>query len=371
MPRHLIAIDASGVSPTPTGADRYTLSLIRALARVDEEHDYVIYARRFSLPDLQGLGDRFRIVEAGPWAPGGRHVWQQAGLALDLMRRRVGLLHSPNQSSPRMARCRRVVTLYDLASFVMPEEHDAGRRNALLQTVARADAIIAPSDSLANDVLEFLAADEARVHVTHGGVDATFRAMDPEASGGLVQKQYGLMPGYLLSVGGGQPAKNREGVFQVLRRLLDHGRDAHLAIIGDEGSLAQEAVISDLGLKDHVSYCGYVDQKDLPVLYNAASVLLHPALHDGFGLSVLEAMACGAPVIVTDRSTPPELADDAGLVVDPSDIDACADAVVRVLDDPTLATRMRFDGLKRAAEFSWEACAERTVEVYRRVLGED
>jgi hypothetical protein len=89
MPRHLIAIDASSVSPTPTGSDRYTLSLIRGLSRVDQDHDYVIYARRFSLPDLTGLGDSFRIVEAGPWAPGGRHVWQQAGLALDLMRRRV------------------------------------------------------------------------------------------------------------------------------------------------------------------------------------------------------------------------------------------------------------------------------------------
>ncbi|HLF78719.1 MAG TPA: glycosyltransferase family 1 protein [Dehalococcoidia bacterium] len=371
MPRHLIAIDASGLSPKPTGSDRYTLNLVRALARVDDEHDYVVYARRFSLPDLAGLGSRFRIVEAGPWAPGGRHVWQQAGLALDLMRRRVRLLHSPNQSTPRMVPCRRVVTINDLAPLILPEEYEPARRSVLQQAVQRADAVLAPSDSLANEIVDLLGADEARIHVTYGGVDTTFRAMDPEQCANLVQDRYGLHAGYLLSVGAGMPSKNRATAFHTLRRLLDQGRDTHLAIIGDDGSLAQEATISDLGLRDQITYCGYVAQQDLPALYNSAAVLLHPALHDGLGLSVLEAMASGAPVVVTDRSTPPELTGDAGLVVDPTDVEANAAAVARVLDDSALATRMRFDGLKRASEFSWEACAERTVAVYRLVLGED
>ncbi len=370
MPRHLIAIDASGLSPQPSGPDRYTLSLIRALSRVDAEHDYVVYACDFSLPELAGLGEHFRLVEAGPWAPGGRRVWQQAGLALDLMRRRASLLHSPNQTTPRLVPSKRIVTIYDLGPFILPEEHDAASRQAIQASVKRADAVLVPSQSVADRLIEETGVDPSHVTVTHPGVDPSFRAMDPEHCAALAMDSYGLRPGYILSLGPGHPQKNRGAIFLTLRRLLDDGFNVHVAVIGDDGSPAQQAMVTDFGLENHVSFCGFVPQQDLPALYNAASILLHPAMHDGLGLSVLEAMACSAPLVVTDRSSPPELAGEACITVDPFDIDGMVAAVAHILDDPSLATRMRFDGLKRAADFSWEACAERTVEVYKAVLGE-
>jgi alpha-1,3-rhamnosyl/mannosyltransferase len=263
-----------------------------------------------------------------------------------------------------------VVTLYDLAPLVMPGSYDFERHQVLAAGASRAAAILVPSQAVATELMNLLHVDGSRTHVTYAGVDTAFRRLNPEQSAGLVQQRYGLDPGYLLSVGADHPAKNRSGIFLTLRRLLDEGRDVKLAIAGDDGSPSQDQLMDGLDLGDRVTFCGFVPQEDLPALYNSACALLHPALHDGLGLSVLEAMACSAPVIVSNRGTPAELAGEAGIVVDPDDVEAMAASVALILDDSSHTTRLRFDGLKRAADFSWEACAESTLAVYRRVLGE-
>jgi glycosyltransferase involved in cell wall biosynthesis len=128
--------------------------------------------------------------------------------------------------------------------------------------------------------------------------------------------------------------------------------------------------VQALGLGDRVRFTGYVDQADLPAIYSAASVFAFPSLHEGFGLPVLEAMACGTPVVTSDTSSLPEVAGEAALLVDPTDDAAIAKAIARVYDEPVLRQLLSQAGIERAAEFSWEACAAATLRVYRRILGE-
>jgi glycosyltransferase involved in cell wall biosynthesis len=273
----------------------------------------------------------------------------------------------PAPGLPRFAVCARIATITDLSPFALPHLYGAGERRAIDATVRRAQALIVPSTTIAAELASVVDAAAKPVHVTPAGVDPHFRPLDPEQCMEAVQERYGLPSGYLLSIGQA-PAKNRNAILRSLRQLLDAGRDVHVAFVGDEGSSADKQMVAGLNLEQHVHFCGYVPQADLPLLYNAASLMLQPSLHDGIALTVLEAMACGTPLITSDRSTPLELADDAAILVDPGDVTSICAAVCSILDDPALVSRLRFSGIKRAAEFSWEACAELTVAVYDQVL---
>ncbi|MPZ48316.1 MAG: glycosyltransferase [Dehalococcoidia bacterium] len=376
-PRRLIAIDATSAPPLPAGAGRYTLSLIQAMARVDTEHDYVIYARRHSLAVLSDLGHSFQVVDIGPKSRAARYVWEQTRLAFDLRRRGVVLLHSTHHTTPIVyLPCPSVVTIHDATFFVLPQRYTLVRRlyfqlNTWL-SVRRARAIIVPSRSSTDDLRTYLHPPAQRIHITPEGVDSGFHPLDKAECVRLARERYGLPEGYLLSVGTREPGKNRPTLLRAFRHLLDQGRDLHLAIVGQDGwrSHEDEAALHELGLSGRVRFTGYVPQADLPALYNAASVFVFPSLYEGFGLPPLEAMACGTPVVTSNVSSLPEVVGDATLLIDPLDAGAIAAAVARILDQPALAETLRQVGLDRAAGFSWEDCAAATLSVYRQVLGE-
>ena len=374
MPRRLIAIDATSVPARPAGAGRYTLSLVRALARVDRDHDYVVFARSHSLDELNDLGPAFTVVDIGDLSRGRRYVWEQTGLPLALRRRRAALLHSPHHTLPLLSPCPRVVTVHDVTFFLLPERYPRGRRlffqAATARSVRGADAVIVPSHSAAADLQRVLHPPPWRVHVTHEGVDTAFRPVDP-AEAAAVAERYGLPPGYVLSLGTREPGKNRSTLLRALHLLIEAGRDVHLAVVGQSGWGEGDAdAAAALGLARRVHFTGYVDQADLPALYAGASGFVFPSLHEGFGLPVLEAMACGTPVVTSNTSSLPEVAGDAALLVEPTDAAAIAEAVGRVLDAPDLARQLTGAGRERASGFTWDACAAATLQVYRHVLGE-
>jgi glycosyltransferase involved in cell wall biosynthesis len=373
--RPLIAFDATSAPARPAGAGRYTISLIKALTRVDQEHDYLIYAREHSLLAFADLGPNATIVKAGPLSRARRYAWEQTALPLDLRRRGARLLHSPHHTTPLVSPCPRVVTVHDVTFFLIPERYPLTRRlffqAATYLSTKRAKAILVPSHSAATDLRVVLHPSAAKVHITYEGVDPAFRPIDATESA-RVCGRHGLLPGYLFSLGTLEPGKNRSTLLRALRRLRDEGRDLQLAIAGQRGwgDEAMEGELSRLGLRAHVRFTGYVPETDLPALYSAASVFVFPSLHEGFGLPALEALACGTPVVTSNRSALPEVVGDAALVVDPEDSDAISAAITRLLDEPDLSLLLRQAGLERAATFTWEACARATLKVYREVLGE-
>jgi glycosyltransferase involved in cell wall biosynthesis len=266
-----------------------------------------------------------------------------------------------------------VLTVPDLAFERYPGETMPGMlgylQSVVPRSVWRADRVIAISDATRDDLIELYGTPPDKVIAVPLGVDARFgpdRDADAESA---LRARLGIPPGpFVLTVGTMQPRKNHRRLVAAMARL--HA-DAPVVIAGGTGwgydDVRRE--VERLGVAERVVFAGFVDDGDLPDLYRAAAVFAYPALYEGFGLPVLEAMACGTPVVTSNVSSLPEVAgQDAALLVDPLDVDALAGALDRLLADGDLRARRRARGLARAAAFTWERAARETWAVYESLL---
>jgi glycosyltransferase involved in cell wall biosynthesis len=208
------------------------------------------------------------------------------------------------------------------------------------------------------------------VMVIPEAANARYRQLDPDAVAPALGR-YGVEPPYILYVGSLEKRKNLPRLLQAYARLRQDLPGWKLVIVGARKwkSAPIFDTLSRLGLEPYVHFTGFVEEDDLPALYNGADLFCFPSLYEGFGLPVLEAMACGTPVVTSSTSSLPEVAGEAALLVDPYDVEAIAAAMRRVLSDPELAQDLRARGLARAAQFTWERTARETIAVYERVLG--
>jgi glycosyltransferase involved in cell wall biosynthesis len=270
---------------------------------------------------------------------------------------------------PTLRRARTVLTIHDLAFERHPEETMPGMlgflRSVVPRSARRADAIIAVSEATRRDLIDCYRLPPDRIAVIPHGVSTRFSPVPADGEPGIsaLREKYRLPDdGFILTVGTLQPRKNHLRLVQALA-AMKHA--ASLVIAGGSG-WAYEAVraeVSRLGLEQRVILAGFADDADLPVLYRAAAVFAYPALYEGFGLPVLEAMACGLPVVASNTSSLPEVAGDATLLVDPLDPAAIADALDRALGDSGLRADLAQRGLARAAEFTWVRAARRTWDL--------
>lgn len=291
----------------------------------------------------------------------------------------MDLLHGLAFATPLASACPTVVTVHDLSFLRFP---DAFRRfNRLyLGAVTRvstrkAARVITVSESTRQDVIRWCGVPGERVVVVPNGVTEEF-CPAPPAQVAEFRARRELPERFILFLGTLEPRKN-------LKRLLDayaiwlrsHGTppvDAPLLVIAGAKGWFYETIfaqVNDLALNDRVLFPGYVPADELPWWYRAAELFVYPSLFEGFGLPVLEAIACGTPTITSNTSSLPEVAGDAALQVDPIDSEALAAAMARVLAEPALAEQMRAAGLRQAARFSWTRTAAETTAIYRTVLG--
>ncbi|HEX2517846.1 MAG TPA: glycosyltransferase family 1 protein, partial [Chloroflexota bacterium] len=287
------------------------------------------------------------------------------------------LIHDPTGASPfllgrRVGAYKRIVTLHDAIAFRYPEGYS--RLNNFLHrryvpaTLANVDAVITVSRAARDDLVRFLRLPPQRVFVVPQAVSSTFRPLPP-AEVLPVAERYGARPPYLLYVGALEARKNVPTLLRAFARLRGDVPRLTLVIAGRPRFGAEDLprALASLGLTGAVQVTGFVAEGDLPALYNGAAAFCFPSLYEGFGLPVLEAMACGVPVVCSHASSLPEVAGDAALLVDPRDDAALAGALARVLGDPQLAEGLRQRGLARAATFSWARTAEATRAVYQHV----
>jgi glycosyltransferase involved in cell wall biosynthesis len=370
-----IAIDATSVPPQPAGAGVYAIELIRALAERDRRDGYALFARTGALDEALAGHRNWHIEKVSASRPG-RLTWEQARLPGRLSALGIDVLHSTHHTLPvRPVRPRRVVTLHDVTFFRIPERYPPARRlyfGAVTRLSAKvADAIIVPSESVRADVVRVLGIDPGKVHVVYEAAGPQYQPIDAEIAAHAAEK-YLLEPGFVLSVGSLEPGKNRARLFRALKTLREEGVHAHLAIVGQPAWKYEKeaALVDELGMGDRIHYLGYVPEADLPALYNAATVFAFPSLYEGFGLPVLEAMACGTPVLTSEVSATAEVAGSAAVLVDPRDVDAISDGLRRLITDPLQRDSYGRRGISRAAEFSWKSAANETHAVYQRaVLG--
>jgi glycosyltransferase involved in cell wall biosynthesis len=315
----------------------------------------------------------------------GQLGWRLGGLVSQLLRLPIyesqlppgEIYHATEHLLPYLRRPT-VLTVHDLIFARHPAHHT--RRNRWFLQVAmplfvkRADAIIAVSQHTRRDLIELYQTPTDKIHVIYEGIDPAFAPAPPHRIR-AVQQQYspnpqgGVRP-YLLMVGTLEPRKNHAAAMRALVRLKTAGFPHRLLIVGGEGwrFAPIAALVEQLGLGADVTFAGYAPATDLPALYSGADCVLQPSLYEGFGFPVLEALACGAPVVCSQVSSLPEVAREAALLVDPTDDEALAAAIRRVLTEPGLRDEMKKKGRMHAAQFRWERCAQETIELYSEVL---
>lgn len=348
------------------GVATYAARLLEALSRADPASTYVEVrdrrdrARTHGLPNVRTL----RVLtpahfRSEPWS-----------LPLELLRARADLFHATDFVAPLPNPTPTVVTIHDLTFLRRPDlvTSRAARYYAQVpRSVRRARAVIAVSSATAHDVVTMLGVPRERVHVVPLAADPAFRPARDEKLLRAARDRFGLPDRFVLFVGTREPRKNLGALLDACAQVRDAGERVPLVLVGEEGWLSED-LERRARTQEHVRVIGPVFADDLVAIYNLATVLALPSLDEGFGLPVVEAMACGTPVVCSDRGALPEVAGDAALLVDPHDVPGIAAALTSVLDDASVRDRMRQRGLARAATFGWDRTARATAAVYRSVV---
>jgi glycosyltransferase involved in cell wall biosynthesis len=265
------------------------------------------------------------------------------------------------------------VTVHDVTFMLIPQRYPATRllyMEGITRAAARvADAIITPSQTVRQDVIRMLNVPPDRIVAIPEAPGPQYAPIDDEDALRKVRWKYRLPSRYVLSVGSLEPGKNRARLFQACAALRGEHAQAPVVVVGQpawryEGDYD---VVRRLGLEERVRFLGFVPDEDMPALYSGATCLAFPSLYEGFGLPVLEAMACGAPVLTSNVSATAEVAGDAALLVNPYDTDALTEALDRLLTDAELRARLRGLGIERARQFSWQRAARQAAIVYEIV----
>lgn len=368
-----IGIDATALPTQLGGAGYYIVNLIQTLTRVDQENEYVVFAKRIHAPLFQ-LSNHTQIIRVPLASRVLRIAWEQTVLPRLARQFNLSVLHSPHYTMPLLKTCPTVVTYHDMTFFLYPELHKPYKRIFFKLIVrlsaGRAGAIIADSESTRRDILRILKPNAQHVFAIPLGVSEKFRRIDNVLEIERIRSKFNLPERVVLYVGTLEPRKNLPVLVRTFKELVDRGSNYSLVIAGRKGWQYAEIfqTLENSGIQDRVIFLDYVPEIDLPFLYNAADLFVYPSLYEGFGLPVLEAMACGVPVITSNVSATPEIAGDAGLLVDPHDTDEWADAMHLVLTDRTLHDTLAHKGLERSKLFSWERTARETLAVYEHVV---
>ena len=365
----LIGIDASRAATAQrTGTENYSLFLIRALLKLDQRNRYRLY---FNQPPASALFPPVENVEVKTM-PFPR-LWTHGRLSWEMATQPPEVLFVPAHVLPLMhPRCS-VVTIHDLGYLYYPAAYTRWAKWYLQWSTsynARAAAhVIADSEATKSDLIEHCHATPGRVTVIYPGYDPDFAPVRDSVRLTAVREQYQIPSTYVISVGTLQPRKNLTRLIDALAALINQGRAIHLVIAGKKGWLYEPlfAYVQQQGLEEHLSFTGYVPQEDLPVLISGARAFVLPSLYEGFGLPVLEAMACGTPVICSNVSSLPEVAGDAAILVDPHDTAQFVQALCHVLDDDELYRELVQRGLRQVMRFSWKKCAQETLEILEAV----
>ena len=359
------------------GVSRYIEYLVQALPSASAD-SYVLYAGPQAKRDT-GDGERLPGLRwSRSWLPTGRPevriIWEQVVSPALLERDGIDVVHAPVNIAPLLSGRPSVVTVHDLAFRIFPEQYPSAKQRYLdlltRRSVERATQVIAVSENTCADLLHFYTVHPERVHVVPNGVDPSLRPIRDEARLERFRAKHDLPAQFILFLGTLQPRKNLVTLLRAWTRL-DTAARLPLVVAGAQG-WKFEPIFDEaraLGIADDVQFKGYVEGSELALWYSAATIFVYPSLYEGFGLPVLEAMACGAPVISSNSSSLPEVSGDAAMLVDPEDVDGLARAIDRLSHDSNLRSRLSSRGIERSKLFSWARTARETAGIYHLAAG--
>ena len=370
----IVGVEGRTLQGERYGVARYLVNLLRELVLLEGDEEYTVYLSGeieplpFSSPRL-----RTRMLSRAPGL-----TWRHLRLPLAMRRDGVGLHFSPSYFLPLVKVCPSVVVVHDLSFKAHPEWFAMDKRfrfdELFWREVKRAERIITVSEYSKGDIVRLLKVDPSRVEVIYEAPDALFRPLKDEGRLEAVRAKYGLRPGFLFTAGAVHTRRNLERLVEAVSRAeKELGEKLQLLILGQPAPFSPpvdvEGAARRCGLWERVVRLGYVPEEDLLLLYNACGLFVYPSLYEGFGLPVIEAMACGAPVACARATSLPEVAGEAAAYFDPLSVEEMGAAIASVLGNSALRERLRAAGKRRAEGFSWRRAAEETLRVFRAVAG--
>ena len=372
-----IGIDYTAALKQGGGIGRYTRGLVATLAELDQHNRYTLLATTDA--PAAGLRPFTHFPNFGHkiyplperWMTIGWHRFY-APIPVEWFSGAVDLFHSPNFILPPTRRAKTLLTVHDLSFIRHPHGAVDKLRRWLVKVVprslAQADHILADSHSTRDDLMEYYQVDARRITVVGAGVEARFQPSDDPAQLMAVRQRYTLPPDkFILGLGTLEPRKNFTGLIEAFNQSPVR-ETHHLVIAGGKGwlydDIFQSAATSPVA--DRIHLIGFVADNDLPALYSAADLFAYPSHYEGFGIPVIEAMACGTPVVCADNSSLPEVAGPAALQIKATDAPALAEALHRLASDRALREHAIEAGFLQAQQFSWQAAAKRLLSVYQR-----
>jgi glycosyltransferase involved in cell wall biosynthesis len=368
-----LGFDMGPITSNRTGVGNFCYSLLGALLNLEDAPEVHGLAAGLSHPRLGALAARASCRHLPIPARAMYKIWDTFGRpTVESLIGPVDVFHATNYYLPPAKTAARVLSIYDLAFLVNPEWCSPKIVGPFTKQIRRfsqeATLILTSSKATKQDISNLLDVPEDKIRVSYGAANDALEPIPREQAAATLASRYGIRGPYLLFVSTIEPRKNVLGLLDAFRRVADR-YEHQLVLVGSTGWNAEStmAALHNPDIAGRVTHLGFVPFDDLAALYSAADALVFPSHYEGFGLPVLEAMACGCPVITSNRSSLPEVGGDAAIYCDPNDTGALATAIECVLGDPDRRSRMITAGHDQARRFSWRSCAETTLAAYREV----
>ena len=363
-----IAIDAHAIGQQLSGNEVYVRTLLKEYAELDSESEFIVYVSHKDVNGWVPLGFRRRLVSENPFVRLGSQ------LPTRLRDDRPDLVHV-QYTAPLFCSAPIVVTIHDVSYIERPEYLTAFRatqiRASTRYTVSKAAKVITVSEFSRQGISKAFDLDPDNIVVTPLAAQESFRPISRAQAMRTVSDALKIERPYILNVGDLLPRKNQIGLIKAFRELLNaHPELPHALVLAGKYTWFAPQVIEEVrrsGLQNRIVLTGFVDDDLLPSLYNAADIFVFPSFYEGFGLPVIEAMACGRAVACSSATALPEVVDGAALLFEPSSIEAQTRAIRDILIDPEFTIRMEKKSLQRAAAFNWKETAQKTLDVYYSV----
>jgi len=369
-----IGIDARMYGYAQTGIGNYIRHLLKNILEVDKENKYVVFLLPSEFDSFNVPGEKVKKVKV-------RSKWysfsEQFLLPIELYREKLDLMHFTHFNSPILYFKKSVVTIHDVIPHFFPgrKMKSAARKAAFKavfsSSIAKASKIITVSQNTKTDIVRYFRADNNKIIVIYLGVDNQFRKQRDKKVLSLLREKYNINKPFIFYTGVWRNHKNLAGLIRAYHILKNKYKlNCNLVFGGKEDLHYQEArkLWENLKLEKDIVRVGFIDQKELPIFYNSAEVFVIPSFYEGFGLVGLEAMACGTPVVSSNKASLPEILGDCALYFDPENPEEMAEKINMVLSNKVLRNELAKKGLEQAKEYNWKKMARETLEVYKSLL---
>lgn len=374
-----IAIDMTCTPKNKTGIGRYIKNLVEALQKEDNKNEYYLFTHSDDLDGFDITAPNFHFVAVNSAILRKTYIrilWEQIVLPFRLKSLKIDLMLSPNFTMPYLSKVKKVVAFHDLTYFFMPEMHTPLKRE-MFKTYIRfsakaSSAILAISENTKNDIISYFPKTREKISLTPLGVAPNFYAFKNRKVDviDLVEK-YGLPLNYILYVGTIEPRKNVISLIKAYEQLSSDIKSQYkLVLCGKKGWLYEDlfAYYEQSPDKDNIVFSGFITDEDLPYLYHQAALFAYVSHYEGFGIPLIESMACDTPLITSNTSSMKEIALNAALLVNPEKPTEIAEAIERLLTDASLRENFKSQYADKLSYYNWENCAKSTAQVFNSLL---